>query len=460
MLVPSHLFSRYAPLIDNWPAFITTLEKPLKRNFWLNALKPAHPEDITTHWQPAKIFPNTFTTEQENFGNHWAYHAGIYHLQEFVSMLPVKLLYPKPGERILDLCAAPGSKTVQMAVAMQNQGTVVANDKNYYRMKALRHHLERLGIVNVSTTTFDAATYPTAAGLFDKVLADVPCSGEGTTRKHSVQRETLPTTYNIQGLQKRILHRAITLCKPGGYIVYSTCTYAPEENENVVNALLEDHPEVSLCPIDLGDLKIAPGITEWEGQKFKPELALTARLWPHHNDTGGFYLALLKKSADYIPAAIPAPAEIPECISAAAQLTECLSPYGFADNLLDAYSIFRNSKRGVFLVNKAHQTVSMPVPDGIGMYVLKTEIRYPKLTTAAAKYWGHLATQQFIELTDQQLSAYLAREEILLTDAQTAYCKHTGYVIVRYQGYGLGMGVMRSPLTPGNWRLESLYPKN
>jgi NOL1/NOP2/sun family putative RNA methylase len=458
VVVSSHPFSRYASIIDDWDAFVASLEQPLSRNLWLNPLKSAPSSELINSWQSVSGFANTFSTTQADPGNHWAYHAGIYHLQELVSMLPVKLLNPQPGERILDLCAAPGSKTVQLALAMNNQGTIVANDKNYFRMKALRHHLERLGIVNVSTTTFDGATYPSGAGLFDKVLADVPCSGEGTTRKHSTQRESSPNIYNVQVLQKRILHRAIALCKPGGYILYSTCTYAPEENEHVVNALLDEHPEISLLPIGLGDLKFSAGITEWQGEKFRPELTMTARLWPHQNNSGGFFLALLRKADDAYVAPNSITFEPPAHI-ATPQLQEYLAPYDFPENIISSHTAFRASKRGIFIVNAGHQSVSIPKPDGIGLYILKTEIRYPKLTTAGAKWLGALATKQFVELSDEQVYAYLQRAEILLTDAQVEHCQHTGYALVRYQGYGLGMGVLRRPLISGTWRLESLYPK-
>ncbi len=136
---------------------------------------------------------------------------------------PALLLQPEPGQRILDLCAAPGNKTAQLAVSMANRGTVVANDINYSRMRAVRHTLDRLGLVNTSITTADGANIPKTAGQFDMVLADVPCSGEGMARKDPLVllRAGPELAYKKQGLQIALLRKAVQRCKPGGRIVYA-----------------------------------------------------------------------------------------------------------------------------------------------------------------------------------------------------------------------------------------------
>lgn len=476
-----HPFERYRPIIDDWEAFTHSVDQPLPRTLWLNPLKTSTPATLACDWEKSPCWPSAYSlppNEENNPGAHWAYHAGLYHLQEIVSMLPVSLLNPQPGERILDLCAAPGSKTMQIALAMKNQGTLVANDKSYNRSKALRFHLERLGITNVSTTTYDGVSYPKAAGLFDKVLVDAPCSGEGTNRKSGrkasrkitkknssayVQWKTIPNAHNVQHMQKQLLSRAINLCKPGGLIVYSTCTYAPEENENVVNTILEKHSDVELLPIHFSGFKTSPGITEWNGESFQTDLAKTARVWPHYQNTGGFYLALLQKK----PASFDMLSnhESFEDADALEEFLKHTEPFNFSKEILENTHFFRVSKLGIYAINADHQPIRSPKPDASGLFVLKTHMQYPKLTTAGARLWGHLAQQQVVELNETQVEAYLNREEILISRDQKEACPYTGYVIVRYQNFGLGMGLLlhADKEDRGNmadkWLLKSLYPK-
>ena len=216
-----------------------------------------------------------------------------------------RLLDPRAGERVLDLCAAPGNKTAQIAVAMQNQGTVVANDARWARLAPVRRVLERLGILNVVATVEDGAIFPDGAGRFDAVLADVPCSCDATVRKSPkvVLRQDERRRPQVRGLQRAILRRAVDLCRPGGRVVYATCTFAPEENESVVHEVLEDlgatgaddDPVLRVRPVEVPGLRLSPGLPAWQGQRFHPALARSVRLWPHHNDTGGFYVAVLDK---------------------------------------------------------------------------------------------------------------------------------------------------------------------
>ncbi|MFI4955411.1 MAG: RsmB/NOP family class I SAM-dependent RNA methyltransferase [Gammaproteobacteria bacterium] len=456
----AHPFSRYASIIDDWEAFANRLQQTLPRSLWLNPLKPINPavkSALTQPWEAAPHWPESYLFAQTDLGTHWGYYAGLYHIQETVSMLPALLLRPQPGERILDLCAAPGSKTVQLALAMQNQGTLIANDKNYMRTKALRYHLERLGITNVATTTCDGASYPKAVGLFDKILVDAPCSGEGTSRKQSQKWLNNLQVHNVHRLQQRLLSRAVSLCKPGGLIVYSTCTYAPEENEQVINTALQQHPELSLLPISFPHLLTTPGITVWEGQHFSEELVKTARVWPHHNDTGGFYLALMQKTNHVTAQSDELP--IAQDTDSLQELQQYLQPFAFPPDMFKQYATFKVAKHGIYVVSADHVPVNIPNLDAMGLFVLKSHMQHPKLTTAGAKLWGHLAQQQFVELDTSQLQAYLRREDINLPVGQTENCTHGGYVIVRHEGLGLGVGLLMNPILPGTWMLRSLYPK-
>jgi len=214
-----------------------------------------------------------------------------------VSVLPTLALDPQPGERVWDACAAPGSKTTQIADAMGDEGTVVANDNNLGRLSALRHNAERLGITNTIVTNQDArnfSTKPLAFDEFDRALVDAPCSCEGTCRKNPdvLDQWTLGHVDAVAGIQKGILARAVQATRPGGVVVYSTCTFAPEENEAVLAHVLANE-DCELVEFDL-PLDTDPGVTEWEEETYDESVTRAKRIYPHRNDTGGFFCAKLR----------------------------------------------------------------------------------------------------------------------------------------------------------------------
>jgi NOL1/NOP2/sun family putative RNA methylase len=226
------------------------------------------------------------------------YGAGLFNIQEEVSMLPVAVLGPRPYERILDLCAAPGSKTMQAAVMMRNRGTILANDVNRGRLSALRMNMARLGILNVSTSFGDGLRLKAEYDSFDGVICDVPCSGEGTLRKSSgALAHGLAHGQSYRGgIQLSLLRKAIKFCKPGGRIVYSTCSLRPEENEMIIDKVLAEQT-VRMVPVQLSGFVSAPGLHLFDGQPLNPDLKHAMRVWPHQNNTGGFFVALLQKVA-------------------------------------------------------------------------------------------------------------------------------------------------------------------
>lgn len=220
------------------------------------------------------------------------YMLGFIHIQEEVSMVPPLILGPLPGERVLDLCASPGGKTTQISQMMKNQGLVVANEPSLSRISALRSNCERLGALNVVITRYDGRQFPEID--VDRVLVDAPCSSEGRARRDPGiwSRCSPKRSQDLAALQTGLLKRAVRLAKPGGVIVYSTCTYAPEENELVVQSVLDS---ARLEQVALPGLKECPGLTEWQGRILSDELKLCARYYPHQNDTGGFFVARLIK---------------------------------------------------------------------------------------------------------------------------------------------------------------------
>jgi NOL1/NOP2/sun family putative RNA methylase len=308
------LLERYRDIVDDWAAFADALARPLPLCVWTNTLRtdPAYIqgrlEADGLNPRPVSWYPGAFLLSPElRPGNRFEYVAGLYHVQEEASLLPPVILDPRPGSRVLDACAAPGNKTVQMALRMQNTGTIVANDRDYRRNKAVSRAVDRLGIFNTVMTTYDAANYPGAAGSFDAVLADVPCSCEGTSRKNSdvfVMLEGQDPGL-LQRKQKAILRKAIELTRPGGRIVYSTCTYAPEENEAVVDAMVKHFGDgIRLLPVRVDGFLGAPGLTAWQGQSFDASLTHALRVYPHHHDTGGFFVALIEKTPGGLPSSL------------------------------------------------------------------------------------------------------------------------------------------------------------
>ncbi len=232
-------------------------------------------------------------------GKALEHQLGYYYVQELASMMPPLALNPCKYDIVLDMCAAPGSKTTQLAAMMENQGTIIANDKRIDRLTALNSNLERCGATNTIITRMNGITLCkklTKQGfLFDKILVDAPCSGEGTIRSspETLRMWNINMIKGLASLQKKLIAAAIECLKPQGTLVYSTCTHAPEENELVIDFALKNF-NVALEQISL-PLKIRQGITEWQGQKLNSELKKCARIWPQDNDTEGFFVAKLKR---------------------------------------------------------------------------------------------------------------------------------------------------------------------
>ena len=483
-------FARYRSIIDDWAAFQQVLERPLPAALWTNTLK-ASPERLARllpaegiPLEPLPWRPGGFKllVHDAKPGNHWGFLGGLYHVQEEVSLLPVLLLDPRPGDRVLDLCAAPGNKTAQIAVAMGNRGTVIANDRDYYRIRAIHHMMERLGILNTSTTLFDGANYPKGAGLFDKILVDVPCTCEGTVRK-SPELTLDPTgglSRKMSGGQKALLRKAIQLCKPGGRIVYSSCTYAPEENEAVIHALLREvgGHVVRLVPAGVEGFQTSQGLKVWDGETFDDSLQLAMRIWPHQNDTGGFFVAVLEKgngnesageeetqdSAEAVEQqeASTGPDEVPSAARApSGPWFEILEKrFGMSREDFEGYTFFQRTAKDLRVVNPDHRPPLQPEPQSTGMVFMRAKSsRFPKLTTAAAMLFGGRATRNTIDLDEEQLRAYVQRQDINLRTDQVRSCTGIGYVLVRHEGVEFGVALYLPDEQGEGDRAKSLFPK-
>lgn len=315
------------PIPEPKPIFVERMKKLLGKEFgdYMEILKTEPPKSIRCNkikitpfklkkrlekkgWkikQPFKDYPEIMIVDSKllpgELGRSIEHMLGYYYIQEISSMLPVIALKPKKDELILDLCAAPGSKTTQISSEIGNTGTIIANDPSMGRLRILASNTERCGASNVIITRKDGhrlcQRFKRQGIFFDKILVDAPCSGEGTLR-------TSPKTYkmwnikgvkNLSNIQKSLIGPAIEILKPGGEIIYSTCTHSPEENEEIVNFMLKIFKDkLKIEKLNL-PLKSRQGIKKWEDKEYLEDVQYSCRIYPHDNNTEGFFLAKFKK---------------------------------------------------------------------------------------------------------------------------------------------------------------------
>ena len=285
MLPEAFLQRMEAQLGSEYPAFLESLERPRAVALRFNPMKGERPVlpfvGAPVPWEPEGFYYDPETRP----GLHVYHEAGVYYLQEASAMAPVALLDPKPGERVCDLCAAPGGKTTQIAGRMLGQGFLVCNEINPKRAKILSRNIERMGVANALVTNEHPETLASRfPGFFDRVLVDAPCSGEGMFRKEeaAVTDWSQETVQMCARRQREILDSAARLVRPGGRLVYSTCTFAPEEDEKTVAAFLEANPEFTPEPVE------APWFVPGENASY--------RMWPHKLLGEGHFAAVLRKT--------------------------------------------------------------------------------------------------------------------------------------------------------------------
>lgn len=223
---------------------------------------------------------------------------GFLYRQSLSSMLPAIVLDPRPGERVLDLCAAPGSKTTQMAAMMDNTGEIVAVEAIRQRSYKLRAVIEQMGVANVAIMVIDGRRFKSEQ-LFDKILIDAPCSSEGRFHLDHPKTFAYWSPRKIKEMarkQRGLLLTASRLLKPGGTMVYSTCTFAPEENEGVVDWLLrKTEGTLEVEAMDLKGIPHYPCLGEWQGKVFDPRVQKCLRVLPE-DGMGGFFIAKFVKA--------------------------------------------------------------------------------------------------------------------------------------------------------------------
>ena len=285
MLPEAFLLRMRKQLGEEYEEYLQSLERPRAVALRFNPLKGDAPSMGFVR-EPVPWEPEGFYYDPDaRPGLHVYHEAGVYYLQEASAMAPVALLDPQPGERVCDLCAAPGGKTTQIAGRMNGEGFLLCNEINPKRAKILSRNIERMAVANALVTNEHPANlakkYP---GYFDRVLVDAPCSGEGMFRKEeaAVTDWSQETVEMCARRQAEILHSAAQLVRSGGRLVYSTCTFAPEEDEEAVANFLQEHPEFE------PEILNAP----W----FVPVENGGHRMWPHKLLGEGHFAAVLKKT--------------------------------------------------------------------------------------------------------------------------------------------------------------------
>jgi len=307
LIIPSEFNARYFKLLGNaYKIFFDFCKKPLRKCIRINTLKVKDidklVENLKERYKLEKVpfcdyayFIDTFSPAKMP-----EYFFGEIYIQEASSLIPPLALdlNADNDEFVFDACAAPGSKTTQMAQIMNNKGCIVANDASNDRIKALFFNLESYGVMNALVTgmNMEIQVNKGLSSRFDKILVDAPCSCEGTVRKNpyvlSHWNVNLINFLSVQ--QKKIIKNAINMLKKDGILVYSTCTLAPEENEGVVDYAVKNFP-VEIEKIEIKNLNAHEGITEWNGNDFSTDIKRCARIYPQDNDTDGFFVAKMRK---------------------------------------------------------------------------------------------------------------------------------------------------------------------
>lgn len=399
--------------------------------------------------------------EKESPARHPYYYAGLYYLQEPSAMTPANRLDITPGERVLDVCAAPGGKATELGAKLQGEGVLIANDISNSRAKGLLKNLELFGIGNMLVLSEEPGKlmdyFPE---YFDKILIDAPCSGEGMFRKDKKMmkawEEHGPEFFSK--LQRSILTQAAAMLKPGGMLLYSTCTFDPLENEGSVSRLLKQYPE-----FELQEIRSYEGFREGRPEYAsirQEEFRKTVRIFPHHMKGEGHYLALLKKgngegSETQTSRIHPAKGRS----ASYEKLPEDLR------NFLQL--VHRPFDAGRFDIRK-DRVYYMPegLPDLTGIRFLRSGLLIGELKKGRFEPSQALAMNLKKEeyenildfpLSDERVIKYL-KGETILTDDLTGP-KEKGWYLVCVDGYPLGFGklsqgTLKNKYLPG-WRWMS-----
>lgn len=364
---------------------------------------------------------------------------GDYVIQSLGSMLPPLLLDPQPGEQVLDLCAAPGSKTSQIAAMMQGRGHLWANELAGRRINPLASTIDAIGAANISILNSPGERLPKRLNVkFDRILADVPCSGLGrldnvdANRARWEKRGGKPS--NLPELQYRLLLAALKMLKEGGRIVYSTCSLDPAENEAIIHQLVSRLPVRLVEPPPLEGLCLREGLTEWQGQVFDPSLKHARRLTPYDNPTEGFFAAILESTGPLGDrfTAPENPTYDEELVSTlthddeevVAVIDQLSSVYGVERSWFEDWRYHIRTKKGkmTLIAPQIEQVWRHGQRHGVSMAVERR--RHWRFNHSMIQRLGENITRNRVDLDPAQLRALIADDRVTLRPSQIPETPH------------------------------------
>jgi NOL1/NOP2/sun family putative RNA methylase len=289
--------------LDQTKQLLNANEKPLTPSIRVNTLKTLalklkeRLEEKGFELEQIEWVPYGFNIikESHNLGSLHEFLQGYYYLQNIASMLSAIILDPKPNEIVIDMCAAPGSKSTHLAQLMENKGTLILIEKNLNRIPALEVNLRRMGIINSIVFNMDAINLSNMNVKGDKILLDAPCTGEGLIRQDPSRKKSkrMKDIEKMASIQKRLLTTGLKALNSGGKLLYCTCSVAPEENELVVDEVLKKSDNYRI--IEISKNYGVKGLTNVFGVNLLEDLMFSQRLYPHLHNTIGFYFCLIKK---------------------------------------------------------------------------------------------------------------------------------------------------------------------
>lgn len=463
-LPQSFLDSMKEILGEDYEAFLAGFDGQRQYGLRVNTLKMNLEEFeriAPFHLKKVPWISNGYFYEAEDVpAKHPFYSAGLYYLQEPSAMTPASRLKVQPGERVLDLCAAPGGKATELGAALQGEGLLVANDINTARARALLRNLELFGISNSFVTNEPphvlAERFPE---FFHKIMVDAPCSGEGMFRKNPAVvdswQEKGPEYFSK--LQREIIVQAADMLLPGGMMFYSTCTFSPLENEKTITHLLKERPDMEVIPMENYE-GFAEGLTSYRGEVFDESCKLCRRIWPHKMSGEGHFMALLHKKNG-------TQQQVQQTVSQSSIWWEKCKGLNkeqkaAAEDFFSHVNIAYDEKR---IDVRGDNLYYLPAPkyDGRGLHFLRNGLfmgEFKKKRFEPSQPFAlALHAQDFDQVLDfpaddERLSRYLRGETLDVSDLIAGEKKRKGWQLVMVAGHPLGFGKLV------NNNLKNKYP--
>lgn len=444
-MIPEQFLLRMKNILcDDFAAFESALSEPNVRAVRVNTTKISVPDFLSATSLELERIQHTsdgfIPKDCDGIGRSAEHHAGMFYVQDPGAMATVGALEVCPGWRVLDSCSAPGGKASQLASAVGDEGFVLANEYVPKRAKIIVGNFERLGIKNAVITSLDTKKFGEMFdSYFDLVLCDAPCSGEGMFRKYdeAVSEWSEENVISCAKRQSEILENCHGCIKPGGYLLYSTCTYSVEENEGVVSEFLASHPEFSLCDVK-DELKAvtAPGLNGMEKAR---------RFYPHLTKGEGQFIALMKKNENC--------GNLPIILYKDGAKTPSKSDEAVARAFVKESLITEIKPRFIQIGSEiAIVTHDTPIPpysvfmSGVLLGEVKKGILFPHHQFFSA-YGAEMKNRLNLKKGDPRVEKYLSGEEIEAAECDSGWCA------VLYEGVALGGGKI------SGGRLKNHYPK-